>query len=207
MFGIISLLISAGFILVQKDIKRMLAYSSIEHMGLISVGFGLGGFYAIFGSLLHILNHAVTKSLMFFCSGNIINTYKKHDMRSIRGIMSIMPLTGTFFIIGTFALAGFPPFSIFRSELLIIFGAFMKGSFILGTIVLLLVAFVFAALIFHVSQMLFGQKPKELIEASEPVSSKYSLFFLLIFILTLGIFIPNDLSIIITQAAKIVGEL
>ena len=86
-FGVISLVISGGLILVQKDLKRLLAYSSIEHIGIIAIGFGLASPLAIAGAILHVFNHAVTKSLMFFGAGNIVSVYKKHNMNAIRGCL------------------------------------------------------------------------------------------------------------------------
>ena len=178
LFGIISLVISGGFILVQKDLKRLLAYSSIEHMGIISIGFGLGTPLTIAGALLHVFNHAVTKSFMFFGAGNIVSTYKKHNIKALRGVIKTLPFTGIMTLLGMFALTGFPPFSIFVSEILIILGAFLKGSYGIAATLLLFLSIIFGSFIFNYGKMLFGNLPKELKKQSEPLSGKLAFLFL-----------------------------
>lgn len=196
LLGIISLAISAGFVLVQKDLKRLLAYSSIEHIGIIAIGFGLGAPLAVAGSLLHIFNHAVTKSLMFFGAGNIVSVYKKHNMNAIRGVIKVIPFTGIMMLLGVFALTGFPPFSIFISEILIIIAAFIKGSYLVAGLLLLFLAVIFGAFIYHFGRMLFGNLPKGRETQGEPLSGKLAFVFLFIQICCVGIawpFIKKDL--------------
>jgi len=187
LFGAISLVISSGFILVQKDLKRLLAYSSIEHIGIISIGFGLGSPLAIAGAALHVFNHAVTKSLMFFGAGNIVNTYKKHNMNAIRGVIKVLPFTGIVMLIGCFSLTGFPPFSIFISEIMVIIAAFINGSYFIAGLLLLFLAIIFGAFIYHFSRMLFGNLPKGAVTQGEPLSGKLTFLFLLSLICGLGI--------------------
>jgi hydrogenase-4 component F len=177
-FGAISLVISSGFILVQKDLKRLLAYSSIEHIGIISIGFGLGSPLAIAGAILHVFNHAVTKSLMFFGAGNIVSVYKKHNMNSIRGVIKVLPFTGIVMLLGVFALTGFPPFSIFISEIMIIMAAFTNGSYFIAVLLLLFLGVIFGAFIFHFGKMLFGNLPKGMKVVGEPLSGKFTFLFL-----------------------------
>jgi hydrogenase-4 component F len=196
LFGIISLIISSGFILVQKDLKRLLAYSSIEHIGIISIGFGLGAPIAIAGALLHVFNHAVTKSLMFFGAGNIVSFYKKHNMNAIRGVIKAMPFTGIMVLLGMFAIAGVPPFSLFISEFMILIGAFLNGSYLVAGLLLLSLAVIFGAFIYHFGKMLFGNLPKSMSVTPEPVSSKLAFLFLLVLMFIPGIgliFINKDL--------------
>ncbi|MCK9604330.1 MAG: hydrogenase 4 subunit F [Candidatus Omnitrophica bacterium] len=196
LFGIISLVISCCFILVQKDLKRLLAYSSIEHIGIISIGFGLGTPLAIAGSLLHVFNHAVTKSLMFFGAGNIVHAYKKHNMNAIRGVIKALPFTGIMVLAGCFALTGFPPFSIFISELLIIIASFVNGSYLVAASLLLFLAVIFGAFIYHFGRMLFGNLPKGMAVAGEPLSGKLAFLFLFFQICAVGIilvFVKKDL--------------
>ena len=187
LFGAISLVISSGFILVQKDLKRLLAYSSIEHIGIISIGFGLGSPLAIAGAILHIFNHAVTKSLMFFGAGDIVSAYKKHNMNAIRGVIKALPFTGIVTLIGCFALTGFPPFSIFISEIMIIIAAFINGSYFIAGLLLILLSVIFGAFIYHFSKMLFGNLPKGMKATGEPLSGKLAFLFLLSLICGLGI--------------------
>lgn len=196
MLGLVSLGISCGFILVQKDLKRLLAYSSIEHVGIIAIGFGLGTPLAIAGALFHIFNHAVTKSLMFFGAGNIVSAYKKHNMNAIRGVIRVLPFTGAFVLIGMFALTGFPPFSLFVSEIMIIIAAFIKGSYFTAGLLLAFLAVIFGGFIFHFGKMLFGNLPKGMEERQEPLSAKLSFVFLLALICITGasIFFIKDMT-------------
>ncbi|MFA7706429.1 MAG: hydrogenase 4 subunit F, partial [Candidatus Omnitrophota bacterium] len=190
LFGIISLAISSGFILVQKDIKRLLAYSSIEHIGIISIGFGLGSPLAIAGALLHVFNHAVTKSFMFFGAGNIVSVYKKHNMNTIRGVIRAMPFTGIMVLLGMFALTGFPPFSIFISEIMILAAAFTNGSYTIAALLLFFLSLIFGAFIYHFGKMLFGKLPKGMVVSAEPLSKRLAFLFLLFLICVLGIALP-----------------
>ncbi|MFA5146844.1 MAG: proton-conducting transporter membrane subunit [Candidatus Omnitrophota bacterium] len=196
LLGLISLLISSGFILVQKDLKRLLAYSSIEHVGIISIGFGLGAPLAAAGALLHVFNHAVTKSLMFFGAGNIVGAYQKHNMNSIRGVIAARPFTGIMTLLGMFALIGTPPFSIFVSEMMIIIAAFVNGSYLAAGSLLILLAVIFGAFIYHFGEMLFGNPPKGMAMKGEPLSGKLAFIFLFFQICASGaavLFIKKDL--------------
>jgi len=187
LFGLISLAVSCGFILIQKDLKRLLAYSSIEHIGIIAVGFGLGTPLSMAAAILHIFNHAATKSLMFFGAGNLVDKYRTHNMRLIRGASAVMPFTGFMLLLGVFALAGMPPFSIFISEMLVLLSAFLKGAYAVVFLMLGFVTVIFAALVYHFGRMIFGPAPKGMPAESEPLSIKLAFLFLFIQICILGI--------------------
>lgn len=187
LFGIISLVIASGFVLVQKDLKRLLAYSSIEHIGIISLGVGLGSPLAIAGAMLHVLNHAVTKSLMFFGAGTVVSTYKKHSMNTIKGVIEVLPFTGMCMLIGMFALTGFPPFSIFISEIMIIMAAFAQGSYAIAVLLLVCLSVIFGAFVFHLGAMLFGNLPKGMARQAEPLSARVAGAFLFCFICGVGV--------------------
>jgi len=176
--GMISLGLACGFILVQKDLKRLLAYSSIEHVGIIAVGFGLGSPLAVAGAFLHVFNHAIVKSLMFFGAGNIVSLYGKHNINAIRGVLKALPFTGIMVLMGCFALTGFPPFSVFISEFLILITAFVNGSYLMAGLMLLFLSVIFGAFIHHFGKMLFGNLPKNMLTAHEPLSEKLALLFL-----------------------------
>ncbi|MFA6349407.1 MAG: hydrogenase 4 subunit F [Candidatus Omnitrophota bacterium] len=189
-FGLASLAISSGFVLVQKDLKRLLAYSSIEHIGVIAIGFGIGPVLGTVAALLHVFNHAVTKSLMFFGAGNIISAYNKHNMNAIKGVLKVLPFTGVMMLLGMFALTGFPPFSIFISEILILIAAFLKGSYLIAGLMLLFLAVIFAAFMYHFSKMLFGNLPRDMKPQREALSIKLAFIFLLFHICALGAVLP-----------------
>jgi hydrogenase-4 component F len=134
--GLFSLMVAVPFILKKNRFKRVLAYSSLEHMGIITLGIGLGGPVALFGALLHIFNHAIIKTLMFLSYGNVLRQYEKSALESeefsenkITGVLRSMPITGTILTLGGLALAGTPPFNIFLSELIILWGALSRFWF------------------------------------------------------------------------------
>jgi hydrogenase-4 component F len=155
--GLLSIGTAAFFILVQRDFKRLLAYSSIEHMGIIALGIGLFTPLSIFGALFHLLNHAVTKSMLFLASGNIYLRYETKHISKIKGVIKNMPVSGSVFLLGMFAIIGMPPFSIFSSELNIIIASFNKGQYVISGILLLFLTMIFAGFMARLSGMLFGQ--------------------------------------------------
>ena len=202
-FGLLSLAVSAGFILAQKDLKRLLAYSSIEHIGIICVGLGLGGIMGLYGALLHVFNHAMTKSLMFFGAGNVVKKYKTNNMNMVRGVIESMPWTGTVLIIATFALIGSPPFSIFFSEIIIIISAFTKGAYWTSALLLLFISVIFGGIIFHLSKIIFGRRPEGMAVESESLSGKVVFIFLLALICIMGFRVPAFINGILVSAVEI----
>ncbi|WP_339061679.1 proton-conducting transporter membrane subunit [Tepidibacillus marianensis] len=138
LFGTFTVVVSVPFLLIQKDIKRLLAYSSVEHVGIIIFGFGVGGPIAFYGAILHMLNHALTKTMLFFSVGHIVERYHSKWISRIQDVIHTLPITGTILFIGLFAITGSPPFSAFISEYHILMGAFRKvflhgvSSFLLG---------------------------------------------------------------------------
>jgi hydrogenase-4 component F len=119
-FGLTSFVVAALFILIQRDYKRLFAYSSVEHMGLAMVGFGVGGPVGIFGGLFHLLNHALAKSLAFFAAGNVYRRYATREISQVRGLANVQPITAVAMVIAGLALVGMPPLSMFVSELMVV---------------------------------------------------------------------------------------
>jgi len=205
LFGLLSLCVSAGFILVQKDIKRMFAYSSVEHIGIITLGFGFGGPIGLYGALLHIFNHAVTKSLMFFGAGSIVKKYHTNNMNVIKGVIAVLPFTGIILIFGVFALIGMPPFSIFISEIIILIGGFKAGFYFPSALFLFFAAIVFGGMLFRFGKILFGKKPQDMAAGGERLSGKLAFVFLFSFIIVLGFTIPGFLNKILLLAVEIIS--
>ncbi len=156
LFGLISVGISSIFILVQDNFKRLLAYSSIEHMGIISLGVGIGGPVGMYGALLHILNHALSKPLMFFASGKIQSRFGTTNIANVNGVLSSMPLLGTLTLIGALSLSGTPPFNIFVSEFTVLKAGVDRGLWPVVAVFLLFVVTVFYGVLSGVGKMLFG---------------------------------------------------
>ncbi len=204
-FGLLSIFIAVPFILVQHDLKRLLAYSSIEHMGLVTLGLGLGTPLALYGALLHIINHAITKSTLFYLAGTIIQHYgTKHIMR-IRGLVNAMPVIGAMFVAAVLAIAGLPPFSIFYSKLAIVWAAFQSGNYLLGALILLLMAAVFAGMIYYTLKLGFGAAPSKVTtdyRLGKPAMAAVSVSMMLM--IAGGIYLPSWLDTLIIQAAAII---
>src|SRR3989440_7678136 len=154
--GLLSL-IFAGFMLYRRrDIKRMFAYSSIEHMGLITFAFGMGGPLANFGGLLHMTMHSLTKSAIFFAVGHIAQAKGTQRIAEIRGLTESHPVLGWGLVVGVMAIAGLPPLGIFTSEFLVVSSSFARGYFLALPLVFgLLVAF--GALLLHLHGLAFGE--------------------------------------------------
>jgi hydrogenase-4 component F len=120
LFGLLSFVLAALFILIQHDYKRLFAYSSIEHMGIAMAGFGVGGAAGTFGALFHLLNHALAKSLAFFSAGNVHRRFGTRAIKDVRGLATVQPVTATAMVVAGLALAGMPPFSMFLSEMMVV---------------------------------------------------------------------------------------
>ena len=124
----LSLLLAAFFALRQTNYKRLLAYSSIEHMGIVSLGLGIGGPIAAYGAFFHVIVHAAGKTLAFFGAGDLLSRYETRDADEVRGVIRLAPFTGVMVLLGALAITGVPPFGIFRSELLIVTGGFSQSQ-------------------------------------------------------------------------------
>ncbi|MGZ4812230.1 MAG: hydrogenase 4 subunit F [Terriglobales bacterium] len=156
-FGGVSIVVAGLLMIVQRDLKRLLAYSSIEHMGIVAIGIGLGGALGMYGALLHAFNHAVAKTLMVFTAGHVREHFGTLRMERIRGMARALPWTSGGMIIGGLAIVGMPPFGLFVSEFIILTAAFTQAKYAVGIIVLAGLTVVFGALLHHVQRMLSGE--------------------------------------------------
>ena len=189
-FGILSIIVSAFSLLRQKDIKRMFAYSSIEHMGIATFAFGLGGPIATFGALLHMLVHSLTKSSIFFTVGHASQMHDTQEMSRIKGLVRGNPLVGWGLLFGVMAIVGMPPFGVFTSEFLIL-TATMKDAPYLTPFLLLGLGVAFAAIFRRVQPMVSGPRPPNqhiLKVAHIPVVLH------MVLVLIIGLYMPNFLS-------------
>ncbi len=203
-FGLLSLGTAAAFIILARDYKRMLAYSSIEHMGIIAIGFGFGGFWGIFGALFHMLNHALAKTLLFFGAGNILQKLRTKDIDRVRGLLHVMPVTGALFLGGALAITGSPPFSLFISEFMVLVGGLDSGSGLAAALYLFLLAVIFAAFMYHAGRMVFGEPCDEDAEKGERGRLPLVLMgALLAAVLVLGLFIPGELNEVLEQIVRL----
>lgn len=197
-FGIASIVIAAFIIFVQKNYKRLLAYHSIEHMGIITLGFGFGGIGS-FAGLLHLMYHSLAKSALFLSAGNILLKYSSTKMYNVQGMLRTLPVTSVLFFIGFLAMAGVPPFGIFFTEFSIL-AAGISAHPVITAIALLSLALVFAGILKHVVAMIFGEHRQD-ITAGEAGRVTIIPIVILISILTfISLYVPDSLHSLLTSA-------
>jgi len=200
-FGLLSVVVAAFLLSRQKDIKRLFAYSSIEHMGIITFAFGMGGPIANFAGLLHMTVHSLTKSAIFFTVGHATQKTGTQAMDDIRGLIKISPLVGWGLAIGSLAILGMPPFGVFASEFLILTTAMKEqpwaAPFLLGALGL-----AFAAVFSKVQPMVFGETTAKRLPVRPAM---VPVFVHLALVLMLGLWIPPFLAAWYREAARLIG--
>jgi hydrogenase-4 component F len=213
--GLLSMGVAAASIYFQKDMKRMLAYSSVEHMGIVALSVGFGGFIGLFAAMLHILNHAIAKPLMFFASGTVSQRYETKIMTEIKGVIKTMPVTGALLLVGGLAIAGMPPFNIFMSEFLVMTSGFGSGQFIAASLMILLLVVIFAGFLRHLVPMVFGTPNAPGMAAvagarpREDDAGKLAILpmaILALLVIVLGFYIPLPLQTLIRDAVQVFGQ-
>jgi hydrogenase-4 component F len=203
-FGLFSIGVAVPFILLQRDFKRLLAYSSVEHVGIIIFAFGLGSPLAYFGALLHMLNNSLAKLVLFLTAGNIRLAYHSKIIRRITGAIKVVPVSATLFILGIFAITGWPPFGVFISELSIVTAGFAGGNIVSTLLFIGFVATIFIGFIYYATRMVFGE-PNQQMEAKDGNTvSLVILGTLVVFLLVLGIMIPGFLFDFIGKAVSVI---
>ena len=158
--GLLSMAVAAVFMVRQRDFKRMLAYSSVEHMGILVLGIGIGGL-AVYGALLHLINNGLTKGVLFLSAGNIHRAYGSKVTDDVRGAIQRVPLSGALFLAGFLAITGSPPFGPFVSEFTIVNAAVGSGQYLAGGLFLLLLGVVFIGMGATVLAVVQGKPPEQ----------------------------------------------
>ena len=200
-FGLLSVVVGALLLLRQKDAKRLFAYSSIEHMGIITFAFGMGGPIANFAALLHMTVHSLTKSAIFFAIGHAAQKAGSQMIEDIRGLVTISPMLGWALALGTLAILGMPPFGVFASEFLIVTTAMREHPWA-TPLLLIALAVAFAAIFSKIQPMVFGDATIARLSHRPAV---LPVFVHLALVLMLGVWIPPFLAAWYQQAAKIIG--
>jgi len=199
-FGLVSFLVASLFLHRQRDIKRMFSYSSIEHMGLMTFAFGLGGPLATFGALLHMLVHSFTKSAIFVTVGHATHIAGTQRIDHIRGLIRTQPAVGWSLLIAVAAIAGFPPFGVFTSEFLLL-TATMQAQPWLTVALLGGLAVAFAGLFRNLHPMVYGAAP----EGQKPVrANMLPVAIHLALVLWLGLAIPGFLAQWLDRATELI---
>jgi hydrogenase-4 component F len=199
--GLLSMFVAGVFMVRQRDFKRMLAYSSIEHMGILVLGIGIGG-GAIFGALLHLINNGVTKGVLFLSAGNIHRAFGSKRTAEVSGAVKIVPASGILFLIGFFAVTGSPPFCMFLSELTILKEAISSGQLAVAAAFLAMLVLVFVGMGSTVLGVVQGVPPLAAPpRGKEPLLTLAPIFGFLGIALLLGLYIPPPLENLIRSAA------
>jgi hydrogenase-4 component F len=202
--GLFSMAVAAVFILGQSDYKRMLAYSSVEHMGILALGVGLGA-AGSFGALLHAVNHSVVKAMLFLLAGNVLAAYHTKATGEVRGVGRALPVTGALWLAGLLAITGAPPFGPFVSELAIARAAADGGRFAVLALYLLFLALAFVGMGRIMVAMAQGPPPEGLAGAAEPRAAVLPAAALAALSLLLGVAPPAALVAVIREAARALG--
>jgi len=200
--GILSMLVAAIFMVRQPDIKRLLAYSSVEHMGILAIGVGIGGL-ATFGAMLHLVNNALTKGCLFLSAGNIQRAYASKRLSEVHGAIATLPVSGSLFLAGFLAITGSPPFGPFMSEFTILRGIFGSGQLWIGLLMLLLLAMVFIGMGATALTATQGEPVRldTVFKDSWLLVASPLLFLLLV--LLLGVYLPEPLQRALREAAAL----
>jgi hydrogenase-4 component F len=205
--GLVSMGLAALFAIQQVDFKRLLAYSSVEHMGMLALGVGAGG-VATMGSLLHAVNHSFTKAALFLVAGNILAAWRTKSSADVRGMLRLRPLSGALWLAGFLAITGFPPFGSFISELMILRGILEGGDYVTAGLFLAALGIVFVAMARVVLPMAYGlpaaAKTPSLPAPTGPRESAWSVVppaVLLTAVLALGVCMPGWLTDALQKAA------
>lgn len=208
-FGVISLLVASLFVIRQSNYKRLLAYSSIEHMGIIAIGIGFGAPLAVAGALLHVLTHASAKGLAFFGAGSLLRGYDTKEVDGITDAGRTMPWTGPMFLAAALALSGLPLSGVFRSEFQIVVGGFAQSQDVGVVLLLVFVNLAFFGIIWHAARMVLGHPPPPTTPGTPTaatVARERSAWMIagmlgcLLVSVGLGVHLPTDLSALINSA-------
>lgn len=204
-FGLFSMLLAGPFILVQTNLKRMLAYSSLEHVGLICVAVGIDAPLTVFGALLHMAYHALAKPVLFFAAGNVHQHFHSLDFRRIGpGLVHTMPVTSLFLGLAAVAVSGLPPFGLFVSELTVISGGFTSQHVGVSVVVLIALVFAFCGLLAKLAGLLLGPRgvehPREILSVTTVAAMSLPMAALALF----TAWVPGSVRQLMQEAAGIV---
>jgi len=215
-FGVASLLLAALYLLSQRDLKRLLAYSSVEHMGILAIGMSFAAPIALVGVLLHVMAHAAAKGTAFFGSGSIVRKFGTKDLARIRGGIGALPWTGPMMVAAILALSALPPFGIFRSEFLIVSGGLSDPRDSVAAVLVILVTLAFFGLSWYTTQTMLTPDPTVAPDgASSGTASEkgevstwivISMVIGLAALVVLGVHLPSQLSHLLDRAAGELGS-
>ncbi|HEY3451541.1 MAG TPA: proton-conducting transporter membrane subunit [Myxococcales bacterium] len=202
--GLVSMAVAGIFMARQRDYKRMLAYSSVEHMGILVLGVGIGG-WALFGALLHLVNNGLTKGVLFLAAGNIDRAYDSKSVEEVGGAIRHLPISGTLFLAGFFAITGSPPFGPFFSEFTILRAAFASGQYWTGGLFLLALFVIFMGMGATVLAVVQGEPSAKVAATPKENKDRFltvaPVIVFMSLVLLLGVYLPPPLESALRDAA------
>ena len=204
-FGLASLLLAALYVASQRDLKRLFAYSSIEHMGILAIGMSFAAPIAIVGVLLQVLAHACAKAAAFFGAGSMLRKFGTKDLERLRGGVSTLPWTGPMLVLAVLALCAFPPFGIFRSEFLIVLGGLRHSSTVVPAVLVVLVTLATFGITWSTTEALLTPAPPGVSRGETSVWFSVAMALSLLALLVLGVHPPSQLSDLLHRAAEELG--
>lgn len=203
--GLVSVGVAAFLLLQVRDYKRMFAFSTVEHMGIIMVAVGIGGGVAHLAAIYQLVAHAFTKSFCFFAAGGTLIATGSQDMNGLRGLMRRAPAAGTAMLFGTLAIAGAPPFVVFISEFSILRAGLMERQYLSIGLLAAFLVIAFCALTWHVNRMVFG-RPENPTASAIPRSCLAAMLIAAIPMLILGLYLPAHVGELFKAAAALLGK-
>jgi len=216
--GLISVGTAAFLLLQVRDYKRMFAFSTVEHMGIILTAVGLGAAAADYGAMQQIVSHAVTKSFCFFAAGAVLLGTETRQISKVRGLMRKSPVAGAALVFGGLAIAGAPPLAVFLSEFSILKAGLTQKYYVATGLLAIFIVIAFFGIMLHINRMVFGPEeqgaaPEHLLDMPGiagktrlPISCRLALLLACVPVLVLGVYIPRPLQELLTQAAAAITK-
>lgn len=203
--GVLSMLVSTVNVIATRDVRRLVAYASINHAGVIAIGLGVGG-PAAYGLLLYVLSNAFTKAILFVTAGNVRAHFGTDDTRRISGLIKTLPYSGVFLMAGTFALLGFPPFGSFVGELLILSALVSSGRVLVFAVFCALITMTFVAVGRTIFPMIWGESEAAHDRPRQTLADAWPKMMFLVALVALGVYVPSSVGALIAEVAASVAR-
>jgi hydrogenase-4 component F len=204
--GLISVTIAAFLLLQVRDYKRMFAYSTVEHMGIVLTAAGMATQTSDLGAVSQLLNHSITKSLCFYVAGTVLLALDTREIKSVRGLLKLSPFAGVALMFCSLAIAGAPPFPIFLSEFSILGSGIRAGHPVAVGVLATLIVIAFVGIMMHVNRMVFGTPDVRALSSGDlPVSCRVGVLLAAVPVALLGVYVPAPVHSLLDMAARQLG--
>jgi hydrogenase-4 component F len=203
-FGVLSMGIAVPFVLIQGNLRRLLAYSTVDHGGIMAIALGVGGKLGALALMLHMTFHAIAKSLLFLCAGSVCQHFETDLFSKMKGgVLRAMPVTGTVFLIAMLAITGMPPSGLFQSEFLIARASFEAGQYLVTALFVLFGAAIFSGILLHAGRLMLGDRPEAPVARPQPWRD-WPMMATAAVLVVIGFWMPTPLLELIHGAARVV---